>query len=69
MIYAISHRVQCILVEKHCFGDCGKILVGAIVDPQLGQLYVCREDICPHQERELDFCEFEGERLILRKLK
>jgi hypothetical protein len=69
MIYAVSARAQELLVEKHCFGDCGKILVGAIVHNMIGKMYTCREDICPHIDRELDFFELDGEKLILRKLK
>ncbi len=43
------------LIEKHCFGDCGKVsMAGAIVDEHLGPLWVCTEAVCPWLKKETD---------------
>lgn len=37
-------------VDKHCFGDCGKVsMAGAIVDEVAGPLFVCCERTCPYE--------------------
>jgi hypothetical protein len=42
------------LIEKHCFGDCGKVSVGGfILDDTVGGLAVCCETACPWREREM----------------
>lgn len=42
------------LIEKHCYGDCGKIsMAGAINDPQTGGLMVCCEPVCPWLKAEM----------------
>lgn len=44
----IMDKKQGPLIQKHCFGDCGKIsIAGAINDPQTGGLMVCCEAVCP----------------------
>jgi hypothetical protein len=41
------------LIQKHCFGDCGKIsIAGAIDDAQTGGLMVCCEVVCPWLAKE-----------------
>lgn len=43
------------LIDKHCFGDCGKIsMTGAISDPLTGGLMVCCEMKCPWMRAETD---------------
>jgi hypothetical protein len=43
------------LIEKHCFGDCGKVsAAGAIVDDMLGPLWVCCETVCPWLRKQMD---------------
>ena len=40
-------------IEAHCYGDCGKVSVGAaVMDDLLGALAVCCEQTCPHAEKE-----------------
>lgn len=51
----IFDRKQKPLIDKHCFGDCGKIsMAGAIEDAQLGGLFVCCEEECPHLGKQTD---------------
>lgn len=43
------------LIEKHCFGDCGKAsMAGAIMDEHLGGLMVCCEEVCPWLKKQMD---------------
>jgi hypothetical protein len=43
------------LIEKHCFGDCGKIsMAGAIDDDMVGGLMVCCEEKCPWLFKQTD---------------
>jgi len=38
--------------EKHCFGDCGKLSLGGVInDLRTGGLFVCCEPTCPHEEK------------------
>jgi len=61
------------IIEAHCFGDCGKIIAGAIVDEQIGEIGVCRtpKQECPHFDKEMEeaFGEVNGEPVFIRKLK
>lgn len=43
------------IIDKHCFGDCGKVCMGVINDPQLGELMPCNEptEACPYLDKEL----------------
>lgn len=51
----LLHPDQKDLIQKHCFGDCGKIsLAGCIDDPQTGGLGVCCETACPWLKGEMD---------------
>ncbi len=48
------HKLQKPLIDKHCFGDCGKVSMGGfITDDQLGGLCVCCETVCPYLEKEM----------------
>lgn len=51
----VLHPGQAPLIQKHCFGDCGKIsIAGAINDPATGGLMVCCEPVCPWVKGEMD---------------
>lgn len=51
----VLEKSQKPLIEKHCFGDCGKIsMAGAIHDHKLGGLMVCCEDACPWLLKQMD---------------
>lgn len=42
-------------VDKHCFGDCGKISMGGVVDDDmLGGLFICCEHECPHLDKQME---------------
>lgn len=42
------------LVTKHCFGDCGKISIGGVIDdPMTGGLFVCCETKRPWLKGEM----------------
>lgn len=48
------HKKQRPLIEKHCFGDCGKVsMAGAIDDDVVGPLWVCCETKCPWLDKEM----------------
>jgi hypothetical protein len=61
------------IIEKHCFGDCGKIIVGAIIDKAIGELGVCRtpKEACPRLDKEMDepIGEVNKEPIYIRKLR
>lgn len=51
----MMHKLQKPLIEKHCFGDCGKVsMAGVIEDELLGGLWVCCEVKCPWLDKEMD---------------
>jgi hypothetical protein len=51
----IMEKSQKPLIEKHCFGDCGKVsMAGAIHDDMLGGLMVCCEEACPWLLKQTD---------------
>ena len=39
-------------LEKHCFGDCGKISIGGMIDTGelAGPCWVCCEKDCPYEK-------------------
>lgn len=43
------------IIDEHCFGDCGRIVMGCINDPQLGELAPCMAPSaeCPYLDKEL----------------
>lgn len=56
-------------IDKWCFGECGKIILGALTDPELGCLYPCSEEICIHEKKNMEYGETEsGNPLWLRIL-
>ncbi len=58
-------------IENHCFGDCGKIIIGAGYDNQLGEIAICKENDCKYLEKQMDEAigKINNEPLYLRKLK
>ena len=43
------------LIDKHCFGDCGKVsMAGVIADDLSGGLWVCCETDCPWLHKQMD---------------
>lgn len=71
-MYGVIFKFQKELIEKHCMGDCGKILLGIVFDEQLGELAPCNHAECPHLDKQMStpigrLCD--GEEIILRKLK
>jgi hypothetical protein len=70
-IYGLIFNRQRELIEKYCFGECKKIILGAIFDPLLGEVGVCRTAECPYMEKQMDepFGTVMGEPVYIRKLK
>lgn len=41
--------------DANCFGDCGAISMGGVIDdPITGGLFVCPRQTCPHTDREIE---------------
>lgn len=59
------------LITQHCFGDCGRISLGAIIDHETGLSFLpCKHDDCQYEERRSEaFGEVQGCEFIMRKLK
>lgn len=52
---AFMAEKQKVAVQRHCFGDCGKISMAGMIDAgELGGLAVCCEPVCPHVAMEMD---------------
>jgi hypothetical protein len=71
MFYGVSPIIQKELVDKYCFGSCGKIIVGAVDGGDyIGYVFPCREDNCPHEEKRSEVLgDVNGESFCMRKLK
>lgn len=51
----VLEKSQKPLIEKHCFGDCGKISMGGVIEDELvGGLMVCCEEVCPWLRKQTD---------------
>ncbi len=59
------------MINKHCFGDCGKIICAGLDDKDLGPMFPCRIKDCPHKEQDTDdsIGDVDGDPIFLRKLK
>lgn len=68
MIFAL-HPVQQELIDKYCFGECGQILIGGIVDTEAGAMFPCHEKVCKYEEKRLKFGKVNNEICYIRKLK
>lgn len=52
---AVMAPKQKAAAEAHCFGDCGKISMGGVINYEMtGGLFVCCEPKCPYMADELD---------------
>ena len=70
MIYGVSPFIQEKEVTEYCFNQCKKIMVGAVVDPELGPLCPCKEETCEFEEKHSDVIGIlERESICIRKLK
>ena len=73
MIYGLlmEQPEQKKIIDKFCFGSCGKVIVGAMDGGSLGLLWPCRIESkdCPVFDREMAFGKIAGEPIALRKLK
>lgn len=74
MIYAVSPSAQKEQIDKWCFKECGKIIVGGLII--CDALFLpCREKNCPHMEKEMFLkerviqLEDKQEDVTIRKLK
>ena len=68
IIYAL-HPVQQKLIDKYCFGICGKILVGGLIDDIAGAMFPCRQKKCLYEEKRLKYGKVNGEICYIRKLR
>lgn len=51
----MMHKEQRPLIDKHCFGDCGKVSLAGVIDGgDVGGLWVCPEDACPWLGKQTD---------------
>lgn len=71
MIYGVSPFIQKDLVDKHCFGDCGKIqCAGADGCESIGPVFLCLHADCPHEEKCSPVMgDINGEEFKVRKLR
>lgn len=71
-IFGVLVELQDDLIKAHCFGDCGRAMVGALVDDQLGEILPCSVKECPHLDRQMDEAigtTSDGLEIYLRKIK
>jgi len=72
-LFATAPMYQKDLVDKYCFGDCGKAVIGGLMCPVAGPLVPCKQEVCPYEEATVVAGEFvhEGEiySVTLRKLR
>ena len=71
-LYLLSLKTQEELIKQRCFGDCGKISIGAVSVYGFGGLFLpCRKDECPYLDNHMDLgAEVLGEKPVyVRKIK
>ena len=72
-LFAVSPFIQKELVNKLCFGSCGRVLCGGLDCGDVGPCFPCREDNCPHEKGRMKFgsADFNGkkETVFIRALK
>lgn len=69
--YAVVLGLQEAEITKHCFGDCGKAILAAMHDEELGPLIPCAQSECPHLSMQTDepmWHNNDGRPVYLRKL-
>lgn len=73
MVLSVEFQANRRLSKNTVFGDCGKIIIGAIIDKEIGELGICRtpKEQCPRLDKEMDdpFGEVIGDPIYIRKLK
>ncbi len=57
------------LVEKLCYGKCGDILVGTLIDSLLGEMYPCKTEVCKYEEKRIELGECMEGVVWVRKLR
>lgn len=72
-LYLVSLEAQSKEVNKYCFGECGKILIGAVEMSGLAFL-PCKTEECPFLEKQMEaepiaFDEIVYEDVYIRKLR
>ncbi len=41
-------------IDKHCFGDCGKVSMGgAVFEAAVGMLWICCHASCPYEQEQI----------------
>ena len=69
-LYLVNPVIQKKEIDELCFGRCKKILMGAIDLGEMGGAWFPCKHACPYEERREPLDEkYEGDDLILRKLK
>lgn len=70
-LYLVSVGAQKDLVAKHCYGDCGKIIIGAIELSDIGFIGIpCNEVNCLYEDKNISInYQHEGKNVYVRKLK
>lgn len=53
-MFVVHWRVQRELVKKHCLGDCGMVMNGALDFGDLGVMLPCGADECKHTDDTFD---------------
>jgi len=72
VLYLVSHDMQSEEINKFCFRDCGKILIGAVEISGLAFL-PCNTEDCPFLEKQMEaepitFDEIVYKNVYIRKL-
>ena len=71
ILYAIPMMIasQKSLLDKYCFGSCGKIKLGAIDIQEVGPCWICAETNCPYEKGHTEIIgtsEISGESVCIR---
>lgn len=66
-VFALIH-LQLDLIKKFCFGTCGNILVGVLVDEEIGEMFPCKTEDCPYEVGRLHLGECMDGDVWVRKL-
>ncbi|MFZ1815971.1 MAG: hypothetical protein WAU16_16255 [Rhizobiaceae bacterium] len=74
LVFAIPMIIesQKAALDKHCFGDCGKISMGGAIEmPDVGPCWVCTHADCPNEKGHTDplgTSELTGDEVSIRGL-
>lgn len=53
-IFGLHVGLQEAEIKHWCFGRCGDILMGVLVDEEMGELAPCKTELCPHEEGRVE---------------